>query len=224
MFLDLDDIWLSRQLLLVDGLAFGTKPIKLLSPQRVPQRKLLVSGSTLRLNVGLVAGQEPQPALATGSQPVTVFWCGKLPLWVAGHNSVARDRNHTLWLSSTHFLHDYIEQHALQPFVLPVHQVSPWPLWMTDFLVAGNHYQVTLLTRNQLPDLELIRQEGVFVNLRESHWLASTGGEKARDPLAQVRDQRNLSGGLSLRTFNMLTSSALVQSRGPHKLQPPSLR
>ena len=76
MFLDLDDIWLSRQLLLVDGLAFGTKPIKLLSPQRVPQRKLLVSGSALRLNVGLVAGQEPLPVWPLGHNPSLFFGAG----------------------------------------------------------------------------------------------------------------------------------------------------
>ena len=185
LFLDLDYIWLGRQLPLVDGLAFGTEPIKLLPPQRLPRRRLIVLEQAVRRNVGLLAGPRASECFAHWALTLHRYWYGKLQQWVAGRNSVARGRNHPLWLRNTDCLHDYIVQHALQPCLLPVHKVSPWPLWMTDYLAPGSTSY-----GYKLPDLAIIQQEGLFVNLWESQWPASTGGEKVRDLLAQVQEQR----------------------------------
>ena len=218
LFLDLDYIWLGRQLPLVDGLAFGTEPIKLLPPQRLPRRRFTVLGQAVRLNVGLLAGPKASQCFAHWALTLHRYWHGKLQQWVAGRNCVARGRNHPLWLSNTDCLHDYIVQHALQPCLLPVHKVAPWPLWMTDYLAPGSTSY-----GYKLPDLAIIQQEGLFVNLWESQWLASAGGERVRDLLAQVQEQRNAPGvGLSLRAPDTLTGSPPVQSQGPRKLQPPS--
>ena len=171
----------------------------------------------MRLNLGLLAGPIASPCFANWALALHRYWHGKLRQWVAGRNSVARDRNHSVWLSNTYCLHDV---NALQPYLLPVHKVSPWPLWMTDFLAPGDtSFGYTL------PDLELIQQEGVFVNLWESQLLASTGGERVRELLAQVREQRNEPGvELSLRAFDKWVGSPPIPSQGPRRLHPPYLR
>ena len=83
LFLDLDYIWLGRQLPLVDGLAFGTEPIKLLPPQRLyPGGGSLFWGQAVRLNVGLLAGPRASECFAHWALTLHRYWYGKLQQWV----------------------------------------------------------------------------------------------------------------------------------------------
>ena len=218
LFLDLDYIWLGRSLPMVDGLAFGSEPLKTEPPQRRPKRSFVVAEQLVRLNVGLLAGEAGSECFRYWAKTLYAAWHTRLSKWMSGHASLAMDRADPEWLSNTHHLHDYIVRNSLQSSILPAHLVSPWPMWMSRFIPAGDS-----CCGYTVPRIRLLREEGIFCNIWESQWLASEAGELVRAHAAQLRKGNKLSPlpNLSLRRKDDVWHGRLTgPSQGPREFRP----
>ena len=78
-------------------------------------------------------------------------------------NSTARTSSWWMWNTQT--LHDILKRRGEPGSVLPVHLVSPWPLWMRRMVQPGEE-----LHGYRVPEWQRLQREVVFINTWSSQW------------------------------------------------------
>ena len=184
VFLDLDNLVVGLRLPLYRGHAFGLEPVKILPPQRHPNRTLQVELVTVRVNLGLLAGPRNSGILADLARSLYHYWRNRISRYSTGQRvaAVAQYRS-DVWMANTNALHDLILQHNLVPAVLAAVRVSPWPRWMQRWMPPGTvSYGYTVPTEHAL------QQNAVVINTWISQWSASNAGDRVRAYAQTLRD------------------------------------
>ena len=109
LFIDLDYLFVGREPTLVDGLAIGSEPVKMLPPQRVPSHMLEVRGVGVQINIGLFAATPHHHLIGHWVTEMYRFWATKFRRHLNGSDSMHVSRDNTrLWMRNTHCLHDIL--------------------------------------------------------------------------------------------------------------------